>query len=261
MRKIIAALLVMAISGSTFAQDASSGPEFRKHRFGLQVAPGLAYFTMHDPEPGSKNKSVGYHVSGGLNYEYAFARNFALSTGILFSQTTASINYVDSVNLKWRTNVDGVVVEDIAFKLQSRTYLFNSIDIPMKLKLMTPEIGYLTYFGEFGTTFNIITASFAKKNDVYKNDGDATTTVLSGKAERLDANDETNFLRAAINVGLGAEYNLAGNTSLLIGLNGNFPLNYSLRKKSKSINYIKTDEDFIRETKLNYINLTVGIQF
>lgn len=259
MKKIITALLVLIISTVTFAQDATSGVDYRKHRFGLQVAPGVSYFTMG--KDGSANKSVGYHISGGLNYEHAFAKNFAISTGIMFSQTTAGVEYSDSVGLKWTTSVDGLPVQDSAFKLLSRRYLFNSIDLPLKLKLTTPEIGYLTYYGEFGTTINIITGVFAKKNDVYKEKDDQTTTLLSGDAKKLDANKEKNFLRAAINVGIGAEYNLAGNTSLLMGLNGNFPLSSILKSKSKSISYISNKEQFQRATKLNYITATIGIQF
>ena len=259
MTKIITTLLVLAISTVSFAQDATSGADYRKHRFGLQAAPGVSYFTMG--EDGSTNKSLGYHISGGLNYEYAFAKNFAISTGIMFSQTTAGVEYSDSVGLDWYTSVDGVDVPDSAFKLLSRRYLFNSIDVPLKLKLTTPEIGYLTYYGEFGTTINIITGAFAKKNDVFKKEGDQTITSLSGDTKKLDANKESNFLRAAINVGVGVEYNLAGNTSVLMGLNGNFPLSNILSNRSKSISYISTGKEFQRATKLNYITATIGIQF
>lgn len=258
MKKIIVGLMFLALSGSTFAQDAAVARDFRKHRFGLKVMPGVSYFKIG--KIGQERKGIGYYAGGGLNYEYSFGPNIALATGVIFSQTTGGVAYTDSLSLTFNRESNGQVSVDEADQILSRRYVFNSIDIPLKFKFRTPEIGYITYFGEFGVTGSIITKATAKKNIVIVNEGD-TETELSGNEEKLDANKETNFFRGGVDFGVGGEYNLAGNTSLLLGLNANLAFTNILKKESESITYRGTNNAFKRAAKINYISLQVGIQF
>ena len=261
MKKNIALLVILTVSINLLGQDSSNGPEFLKHRFGLKGTPGVSYFGVN--KPGKKNKGLGYHIGGGLNYEYSLSKNVAISSGLIFSQTSGKVEYYDTLGLDYIAISNGD--EDIsrAYRLHSRSYVFNSIDIPLKFKFRTPEIGYYTYYGEFGATANIITNVFARKNLVTLNNGDSKT-LLSGNESRLDANDESYFLRGGVNFGAGVEWNVAGNTSLLLGLNGNLGFTNILKKNSDSINYKDPDNSlkpFKRATSLNYIALQVGVQF
>lgn len=257
MKKIISLLVILTIGVNLFGQDISTGPEFRKHRFGLKGTPGVAYFGVN--KPGKKNKGLGYHIGGGLNYEYSLSKNVAISSGLIFSQTSGKVEYYDTLGLDYIAVLNGDEDTLRAYRLHSRSYVFNSIDIPLKLKFRTPEIGYLTYYGEFGSTVNIITGAFARKNLVTLNDGD-TQSLLSGNESRLDAQDEVFFLRGGVNFGAGVEWNVAGNTSLLLGLNGNLGFTNILKKNSASITYDDGDP-FKRATNLNYVALQVGVQF
>jgi hypothetical protein len=63
-----------------------------------------------------------------------------------------------------------------------------------------------------------------------------------------------------VNFGAGVEWNLVGNTSLLLGVNANIPFTNLLQNESNTIKYINGGE-FSRATKLNYIAIQVGIQF
>ena len=129
----------------------------------------------------------------------------------------------------------------------------------MKLKLRAAEVGYFTYYGEFGITANIITKAIAKKNDVVMVEGGLQSTI-SENGGSFDASDETKFYRGAVNFGAGVEWNLVGNTSLLLGVNANIPFTNLLKDESNTIKYINGGE-FSRATKLNYIAIQVGIQF
>lgn len=259
MKKIIASLFALVLALNTFGQDASAGPEFRKHRFGLIGTPGVSYLGIN--KPGSENKGLGYHIAGGLNYEFSFSRSVALATGLLFAQTTGKVEYTDPVSLKYERVFEGNSDPDTAFRIHSRTYVFNSIDIPLKFKFRTPEIGYMTYYGEFGSTLNVITGAYARKNLVTQNEGD-TKALLSDNESRLDASGESRFFRLGVNFGAGVEWNVAGNTSLLMGLNGNLGYTNILKKESKDIKYDGGNgSSFLRATNLNYIALMVGVQF
>ena len=257
MKKISAFIAIVILSLNSFAQDASSGPEFRKHRFGLKGTPGVSYFSMD--KSGSKNKSLGYHIAGGLNYEYALSKSTAIATGVLFSKTTGGVSYTDSVGLNFSWTTGGKKLSDDAFMLLSRNYVFRSLDIPLKLKFRAAEVGYFTYYGEFGVTANIITKSTSKNNDVIMEQGKPKSTISENEG-RFDAIDETKFYRGAINFGAGVEWNLVGNTSLLLGVNANIPFTNLLTNQSETISYMN-GKDFVRATKLNYIALQIGIQF
>lgn len=259
MKKIIASLFALVLAFNSFGQDASAGPDFRKHRFGLIGTPGVSYLRLN--KPGAENKGIGYHIAGGLNYEYSFSRSVAITTGLLFAQTTGKVSYIDSLSLDYERVDQGVTTNETAFLLHSRTYVFNSIDIPLKFKFRTPEIGYMTYYGEFGSTVNILTSAWARKNLVTQNLGDSKA-LLSDNESRLNASDETNFFRLGVNFGAGVEWNVAGNTSLLIGINGNLGYTNILKKESKNINYdAGAGASFLRATNLSYIALMTGVQF
>ena len=258
MKNIIALIVVFAINLNGFGQEASNGPEFRKHRFGLKGTPGVTYFGVN--KSGKKNKGLGYHIGGGLNYEYSLSENVAIASGLIFSQTTGKVEYEDSLGLNYTRVLNGAESSERAYRIHSRSYVFNSIDIPLKFKFRTPEIGYLTYYGEFGITANIITSVFARKNLVTLNENDSKT-LLSDNESKIDANDEAFFLRGGINFGGGVEWNVAGNTSLLLGLNGNLGFTNILKKSSASISYGEDGPAFQRATNLNYIALQVGVQF
>ncbi len=257
MKKIISLLVILTTNVNLFGQDISTGPEFRRHRFGLKGTPGVAYFGVN--KPGKKNKAVGYHIGGGLNYEYSLSKNVAIASGLIFSQTAGKVEYLDTLGLDYVSIVNGTETSERAYRLHSRSYVFKSIDIPLKFKFRTPEIGYLTYYGEFGSTINIITGALARKNLVTLNDGD-TQSLLSGNESSLDAQDEVFFLRGGVNFGAGVEWNVAGNTSLLLGLNANLGFTNILKKNSASVTY-DDGNPFKRATNLNYVALQVGVQF
>ena len=163
------------------------------------------------------------------------------------------------MGLNYTRVLNGTETSERAYRIHSRSYDFNSIDIPLKFKFRTPEIGYYTYYGEFGATANVITNAFARKNLVTQKEG-FTKSELSENESRLDANKESHFLRGAINFGGGVEWNVAGNTSLMFGLNGNLGFTNILKKESASIVY-DNGAPFKRATNLNYIAIQIGVQF
>ena len=257
MKKSITLLILFIFTLNLLGQDSSVGPEFRKHRFGLKGTPGIAYFDVN--KFGKKNKGLGYHIGGGLNYEYSLSKNVAIVSGLIFSQTSSRVEYEDSLGLVYVRVENGAETSERAYRIHSRSYVFNSVDIPLKFKFRTPEIGYYTYYGEFGATANIITNAFARKNLVTQKE-DFTKAELKGNESRLDAKKESHFLRGAINFGGGVEWNVAGNTSLLFGLNGNLGFTNILKRESASINY-DNGASFKRATNLNYIAIQVGVLF
>lgn len=257
MKKIIAVMLVLLSLGTLNAQD-QSGVSYRKHRLGVKIAPGLSYLNID--KLGQENDGIDYTFGYGLQYEYGFSEYFSISTGVLMNSFRGNVEYTDSLYFVFEKTVSGQKMLDTASQLLGRKYTFKSVDIPIALKLKTPEIGYLTYFAEFGTTISVIYDSYTSKNLVIEDEG-SVKTELSDDLAKIDANEDVNLFKGALNIGVGAEYNLVGNTSLLIGLNWTSAFTNILSKTSDEIYYISTQKKFNQIVKSDYISLTLGIQF
>jgi len=257
MKKIISIVLVLLSIGTLSAQE-SPGVSFKKHRLGVRIAPGISYLNVG--KLGQENDGVSYAFGYGLQYEYGFSDNFSISTGLLMNTFRGNVNYNDSLYFVYEKSASGQTVKDTASQILGRKYTFKSIDIPFALKLKTPEIGYLTYFVEFGTTLSIIYDSYTSKNNVILTSGDSEAE-LSGDSEKINANDDVNLFKGALNVGLGVEYNLIGNTSLLVGLNWNSAFTNILNKKSDELFYQNGGGKFNQVVKSDYIALSIGVQF
>ena len=85
------------------------------------------------------------------------------------------------------------------------------LDIPLSLKMTTTEIGYITYYGEFG-----LLPSFRLKarSDVEN----FVAGVSMNKTENINSVKDINPITLALHIGLGMQYSLSESTSLLMGL-------------------------------------------
>ena len=94
------------------------------------------------------------------------------------------------------------------------------------------------------TTYGIdFSTEFSSKNEVSLSSGD-TKSFLSADNEKIDTED-VNLFKLGLNIGLGVEYNLVGNTSLLVGLNWINGFTNVLKKKSNEIFYNSNSNSII----------------
>jgi opacity protein-like surface antigen len=144
------------------------------------------------------------------------------------------------------------------------------------LKLRTNEIGYITYWGQFGLIagFNIrskaddiIDYELAKfSNDV--STGWIKTDLPSIERPDEDIKDDIQMFRVGLLIGAGIEYSLSGNTAIVAGVTYNNGFTNTLRG-----DHVQTDEaDEVvfenqkpKTVKLkalsNLLSLNVGIKF
>jgi hypothetical protein len=217
---------------SLFAQESGSGHLFH---FGLKISPDLSWFKPSDKTLSNSGSKLGF--SYGLITEFGFSKNYAFSTGLEILNASGKLKFQDST---WYNATHNIIYD--------RTYKLRYINIPLLLKLKTNQIGSMTYFGQFG-----IDASFLWKATADDNVGlNGTQTPLND----INISKDVNFLRLALNVGLGAEYNLAGTTSLVFSLNYNNGFTNALRKDSK---FVSTNLN--QSAVFNYVGLTVGVLF
>ena len=232
------------MSGNLFAQNSNNNTNNSKHlfHFGLKVAPDIAWFKPSDKSLTNNRAKLGFCY--GLITEFGFSKNYAFSTGLEILNTGGKLGFQNPTYYSTQNN-DTV--------LTNRNYKLRYINIPLLLKLKSNQIGALTYFGQFG-----FDAAFLWK----ATSDDNITNIINGSATTLsdvDIYKGVDIARLALNVGLGAEYNLAGSTSLVFSVNYNNVFINALRNDSKLGNSLNVK--LKQSAVFNYVSLTVGVLF
>lgn len=202
----------------------------QKYRLGISFSPQLQWSGIDNTDFGTDNSRVTRDVNLGFSYgldiDYSGSEesNYALATGFQvvhsyrrFTNESKALNLVSS---------------------ESYTYRTTFVEIPLAFKMMTNEIGYARYFAQFGTNLDFRVRS----REDYDDNG-------QGLDYKNEDSDRVNFFNPSLNVGLGTEYNLFGQTSAIIGIfyNNGFT------------NMIKDGDD--ERIVFRNINLKLGIMF
>lgn len=261
MKKALILIFVLALgAGKAFAQDENNLKNFR---FGLVAAPSLNWYK---PEDVKKMESNGIKAGfgWGLQMEFRLNKVASLVTGLQINYDRGNLHFVDTANFLYDTQEDAyLAIEDTAgktfvgYKLNDRLYKTNYVVLPLVLKMKTGEIGMMTYFGEFG-----LNSSFRLKAKA----NDEVTQYASGFPKStladIDNTKDMNILRFQLHVGGGFEYNLAGTTSMFVGIGFNYGFSNVLQKESE---YLGTNAatwtPFKQQATANNVALSVGILF
>jgi opacity protein-like surface antigen len=235
MKKIFRILFLIIISSQlAFAQG--SDPVFH---FGLKAVPNLGWIKTDDTDTKSDGSKFGFAY--GLVTEFRFAENYAFATGIEVAyrnaKTKSNLSSVDTA-----TALTTTVNDASSLKIQ---YL----EIPLTLKLKTNEIGYFRYYLQIGVAPGFKLRARADRKTVTQITNAAGTIDGSSTEEQdnLDIKGDINNLNMSMIIAGGVEYNISGNTNLLLGLvfnNGFSDI---------------ADGDF--NAKSNYLGLSIGILF
>lgn len=203
MKKATILFTLCAICLGSFAQ--------KKFQLGLQIAPNFSWVKANTDNVENEGLKFGFNY--GIMGDFNFADNYAFSTGISLVNTGGEITRPDIQKVpNSGVTVDGygATTADVRLKY---------IEIPLTLKLKTNEIGYMKYFGQFGFGLGVNYDASADESFKYEfGDSESGATISN---EDVDYKDEVNLLRASLIVGLGAEYNLSGSTSLVFGVTFN----------------------------------------
>ncbi|MEQ8910520.1 MAG: porin family protein [Vicingaceae bacterium] len=199
MKKLFAASLIFFSLLSLQAQDKS-------FQLGFLLAPNISW--INPDSEGLESDGSKFGFSYGVIADFNIAENYSVSTGFTLLNSGGKIDYPDKVDVATAggTSVSqgGRTTADIRLKY---------VQIPLTIKLKTNEIGYMRYFGQFGLGAAVnIDAEAETEFDFPGGSG----TV---KNDEVDFKDEISLFRASLLMGIGAEYNVSGNTSIMFGIN------------------------------------------
>ncbi len=223
MKKILLVLFLAGVYTSLFAQ--SYNQPYYGFRLGLTAHPTIGFMKVDE----GKGEGISLGFSYGLLGDFNFAENYSFSTGVVITTVNGKST---QVNPKPYHPSLTALPETYALK-----YKMQYIEVPLSLKLKTHTIGGLKWYGQFGlgNGFRIGAKGDAKKNNVLV-------------ADNVNASSWTRFYRGSILVGGGAEYDLDGKTSVMIGIT-----------VSNAFTNMTTDR--ANKARNHYVGMNIGLFF
>jgi hypothetical protein len=206
-RKLWSLVILLTSSTILFGQS-------QQFRIGLKAQGNLSWLTTVSKN--LTNEGVGFGYSYGIMGDYNFARFYALSAELLLTEFSTSMSHNDSLSYTQNgntTNYGGV----------KHDYQYRYLQLPVSLKFKTKEIGYITYWAQFGLAPSFLLRARADIRGSNPFEANDPTRILVNKTEGDDFefdnfNDKVSFIRVPLIIGAGIEYSLAGNTSLYTGV-------------------------------------------
>ena len=189
--------------------------DFQKFKIAARFSPGIAWM-----KPDSKyitNEGNVARFGFGISMDIHFTENYAFGTGFEVTRMGGSLSYMSRDKYD---NMDYTM-------MRNRDYRLQYAEIPLSLKLRTNEIGYITYWGQFGIVpgVNINSKGDETVDFIEEYDLVAGAWKTSEKAtlnnEDEDIKNDINIFRVGLLIGAGIEYSLSGNTALHAGITYN----------------------------------------
>ena len=213
--------VIPILAAALLAAPAMNAQDDASVRFGIKLAPNMSWLKADTKGLKNNGSSVGYTFGLITEFPIGASGNYRFGTGLFLNNLGGkylrSVEYKDAIN-------GPVLKKDLATDFRT-----SHIELPLTLKLMTNEIGYMRYYGQlgFGASYNI-----RAKADMDSPVFDATGNYVI-RFEELEDEDFQNSIqpfRASLIVGAGMEYNFSGSTTLQAGITYNNGFTNALRK-------------------------------
>lgn len=195
MKLTIQILFALVVTQFVAAQDL---------KIGVCVSPQITWLKPESRSVDIESAAIG--ISGGLNFDAYFRKNYAFNFGLQLGSQAGSLRFSDESVIETEDGNDtlnaGAIVD----------YRFNSIIIPVGIKLKTNEIGYFSYFAQIGFTNQFrLKAKASSGSDL----------------DKAMITKEIKPFNMSYHFGAGVEYALSEDTSITAGIyfnNGFFDL-------------------------------------
>lgn len=233
MKNFLMIIVMMMFSRLIVAQDTNETTGSDDGiRLGLTLSPQLAWLNGGDKNLQSNGTYLGF--SYGLLMDIVFKTNYAFSTGIIVSYDGGKLTYTESSKF----NTYG---EQTFLPSTNVDYRTQYLQVPLTMKLRTNQIGYITYFGQFGLQGGIRIRSRA--------DISSSNTPLA--EDKVDFSKDVTLPDLGLLIGGGFEYALTGNTALTT----------SLQFYNGFLDSTDNPEGYKSKSTLNHLRLQLGFYF
>lgn len=247
--------------GLLLSSSAILAQDFQKYKIAFKMNPNISWMVPKDNNIIHEKAAVRFGF--GANVDIHFTQNYAIGTGLNIDNTGSEISYFTEV-----------IEDDVQYVVERRRdHNLKYVEVPMTLKLRTNEIGYITYWGQFGIGLGVNISAKADDRNAYvlMFDEDAGNWVEADgvtEEENINIIDDTRLFKASLVIGGGIEYNVSGSTSIIAGLTFNNGFTNTLdgdaiERKDETTPFIQSDgpSTFKLNSAANYIAFNVGILF
>lgn len=205
--------------------------------FGFKVGPTFGWMKPDSKDFESTGMSVGY--TWGFIADFFLMENYGICTGFDVVNLNTGLKMPATIKNEGGEELDGTL---------DRKYKLKYIQIPVAFKMQTKELGKFRIFGQLGLGTDFLIG--AKADDEFTSESGETISD-----DNVDIYDEMTFMRVALILGAGVEFNLGGSTNLLAGITYN---NGFMNILTGNNSY---DPTTVNKAKANYLALELGIVF
>ncbi|MCO6494820.1 MAG: outer membrane beta-barrel protein [Bacteroidetes bacterium] len=229
---------VLAISFFGFSNSLIAQEGGKAFQLGLTGSANFCWTNRAVKPAYSNGMGVGYSI--GITGDWNLLKsknNYFLSFDFLSTNVRTRIK-LDN-NTPFLSKKDSLNYENI-----EHTYKLTYIEIPISLKLKINEIGYITWFAQFGLSPGILYRTQAKfkaervgsqdklTTEYFNNNSDDEESTMQ---EFSEYRDDIRFYRIATFIGAGMEYRFSGNTAFVSSIRFNNGLNDILSDKKAAV--------------------------
>ena len=278
MKKINTLISFCLLTIMSFAQTTKTTATANKYRLGFKVSPNVSWLASDNSNMtvGGKSLQFGY----GLNFDIFFTEHYAIGTGFNINNTGSSFTYYKKFQ-NGVENINGTLVDGMTHIGEvNRDLTLKYFQVPLTFKMTTNEIGYITYWGQFGLGLNMNMKAISNDEidflsyQSYDPSGNLSSWENSSRESesltKVDVKDDINIFSANLIFAAGIEYNLSGNTSLLAGFTfqngftdvlGSEGVQKEAGKERPLINADLSPATYKLSALPNYVELNIGILF
>ena len=179
------------------------------YHFGFQASPSFSWLTNDNPKINGNGSLLGLKL--GLIVEKRFSDNYSLMTGVAFHFNSGGKLIYDLPGNYWGNSAANATIpyrSNDTFQIGTELkYNLKYIEIPIGLKMRTQEFGPIRYFAEPALYFDFR--------------ADAKGTITGSPhfdQEKINISNDVGFLNISWALGIGVEYTIATNTTLIGGI-------------------------------------------
>ncbi|MCC6540745.1 MAG: PorT family protein [Flavobacteriales bacterium] len=242
MKKALLILVAATLAAPTLHAQDDAGA-----RFGIKLAPNMSWFKSDTKGIANDGSKIGFTFGLATEFPIGEAGNYRFATGLFLN--TVGGKYLQSFTY---TENNQVLTKDLSSDVG-----LQYIQVPLTMKLMTKEIGYMRYYGQLGfdACFNVRAKADFDQVSVDPANGGRITFI---KLDDEDIKDNIQPIRAGLVVGAGMEYNFSGSTTLQVGVSYNNGLTNLLKKVE-----VVDANGAVKKAKMlqNYLELNLAIFF
>ena len=192
------------------------------YHLGLQLSPNVSMAQPRELSHAAVQSEA--HFGYGFVFDAMFTEKYAIGTGV-----NVFYNGGITQHLAFQEDENGLSIAAVQL-VQKQQY----VEIPLTFKMRTTEIGYTTYFGQFGVGFGLNVRSEGRQKTTSFATLDSLGSVIelvfsqpaleAAESQQVSMADRTRLFRPSMIIGLGAERRLTGSTALVVALRYNVGL-------------------------------------